>query len=50
MAVDYFREVGYEHADGAQIAPDSFRPEQADCGRLVVVGRREKVRIQLAGK
>ncbi|MGB9625217.1 MAG: type I restriction endonuclease subunit R [Phycisphaerae bacterium] len=37
--VDYFRELGYEYAFGPDIAPDGSRPEPADYGQVVLVGR-----------
>lgn len=37
--VGYFRELGYEYAFGPDIAPDGSRPERADYGQVVLVGR-----------
>jgi len=37
--VDYFRELGYEYAFGPDIAPDGCRPERADYGQVVLIGR-----------
>jgi type I restriction enzyme R subunit len=39
VTVDYFRELGYEYAFGPDIAPDGDRPERADYGQVVLVGR-----------
>jgi len=37
--VDYFRELGYEYIHGPEIAPDGERPERADYGQVVLIGR-----------
>ena len=37
--VKYFREMGYEYAFGPDIAPDGPRPERADYGQVVLIGR-----------
>jgi len=37
--VDYFRELGYEYVHGPELAPDGERPERADYGQVVLIGR-----------
>ena len=39
VAVDYFRELGYEYVHGPQIAPDGETPERADYGQVVLLRR-----------
>ncbi len=39
VTVDYFRELGYEHIHGPQIAPDGETPERADYGQVALTGQ-----------
>jgi type I restriction enzyme R subunit len=39
VAVGYFRDLGYDYAFGPDIAPDGERPERADYGQVVLLGR-----------
>jgi len=45
--VDYFRELGYAYALGPDIAPDGERPERADYGQVVLVGRLRDAMAQI---